>query len=110
MQALVSAAFAGRFPDSVRFDFESGWQCRIFVLADDLVRVLLLRNGMLKEPRTWMVAPGNVDVPWEGRNRLDVSGFSRPEFAVAESTGEITLTTAELSLTVALRPFGLRWS
>jgi alpha-glucosidase len=75
MRPLVSATFAGRFPDSVRFDFESGWQCRILVLADNLIRVLFLRNGTLKEPRTWMVAPGNVDVPWEGRDRLDVDGF-----------------------------------
>jgi alpha-glucosidase len=110
MRPLVSATFAGHFPDSVRFDFESGWQCRILVLADDLIRVLFLRNGTLKEPRTWMVTPGNVDVPWEGRDRLDVGGFSRPEFAVAEGTGEITLATAKLSLAVTLRPFGLRWT
>ena len=110
MQRLVNATFAGRFTDSVRFDFESGWQCRIFVLADDLVRVLLLRNGTLKEPRTWMVAPANIDVPWEGRDRLDVGGFPRPEFAVAESAGEITLVTAKLSLGVTLRPFGLSWT
>jgi hypothetical protein len=42
MQPLVSATFAGRFPDSVRFDVESGWQCRILVLADYLIRVLFL--------------------------------------------------------------------
>ena len=110
MRPLVSATFGGRVDGSVQFDFDSGWQCRIFVLADDLVRVLFLRDGVLKEPRTWMVAPGGTDVPWEGRDRLDASSFSRPEFAVAEGRGEITLTTAELSLTVALRPFGLRWS
>ena len=110
MQPLVSATFAGRFPDSVRFDFESGWQCRIFVLADDLIRVLFLRNGALKEPRTWMVAPGSVDVPWEGRDRLDVTGFSRPAFGFTERAGEITLATAKLSVAVTLQPFGVRWS
>ena len=96
MRPLVSATFGGRFPDSVRFQFESGWQCRIYVLADDLIRVLFLRNGTLKEPRTWMVAPGGVDVPWEGRDRLDLSAFSRPEFAIAERKGEIALTTPTL--------------
>jgi alpha-glucosidase len=80
------------------------------VLADDLVRVLFLRNGTLKEPRTWTVAPADTPMPWEGRDRLDVSGFERPEFAVAEAKSEITLTTAKLSLAVSLRPFGLRWS
>src|SRR5207237_5672554 len=91
-------------------DFYAVLQCRICALADDLVRVLLLRNGTLKEPRTWMVAPANVDVPWEGRDRLDVGGFPRPEFAVSGSAGEITLVTAKLSLGVTLRPFGLRWT
>jgi len=110
MRALVSATFAGRFPDSVRFDFEAGWQCRVLVLADDLVRVLFLRAGALKEPRTWMVAPGGGDVPWEGRDRFDTSGFARPEFTLEEGEGEITLATAKLSLTVRLRPFGLRWT
>ena len=51
MRPLVNAVFAGRFSDFLRFDLESGWQCRIVVLADDLVRVLFLRNGTLKEPR-----------------------------------------------------------
>ena len=41
-------------------------------------------------------------MPWEGRDRLDLSGFARPEFAVAEGKGVITLTTAKLSLAVAL--------
>ena len=42
-------------------------------------------------PATGMraIAPGNADVPWDGRDRLDVSGFSRAEFSVAEGKGEI---------------------
>jgi len=78
MRPLVDAKFAGRSGDSLRFDCEAGWQCRIFVLTDDLVRVLFLRDETPKEPRTWMVAPDGVDVPWEGRDRLDVSAFARP--------------------------------
>ena len=66
MRPLVNAIFAGRFSDFLRFDLESGWQCRIVVLADHLVRVLFLRNGTLKEPRTWMVAPADAPMPWEG--------------------------------------------
>jgi alpha-glucosidase len=110
MRPLVNATFAGRFSDFLRFDLESGWQCRIAVLADDLVRVLFLRNGTLKEPRTWTVAPGDTPMPWEGRDRLDLTGFARPDFAVAEDKGVITLRTAKLSLAVALQPFGLRWT
>src|ERR1700674_4536367 len=103
MRPLVSATFAGHFPDSVRFDFESGWQCRILVLADYLIRVLHARHGTLDVPRTWMCAPGNVDVPWAGRDRLDVGGFSLPEFAVLAEKGDILLSTAKLVPAVTLR-------
>src|SRR5437773_998716 len=73
------------------------------------MRVLFLHDNELKEPRTWTVAPGGVGVPWEGRDRLDTSGFPRPDFSVAQSDDEITVTTSELRLAIALRPFGLRW-
>ena len=39
MQPLVNATFGGRNDDGVRYDFEGGWQCRIYVLADDLLRL-----------------------------------------------------------------------
>ena len=107
---MSAATFAGRLANSVRFDFESDWCCQVFVLADDLIRVLFLRNNTFREPRSWTVAPGDIDVPWTGRDRRDLNGFSCPAFAVAENKHEITLTTALLSLRVTLWPFGLRWS
>ena len=110
MQALRTATFAGRLANSVRFDLEAGWRCEVFVLADDLIRVLFLHKETFREPRSWTVAPGDADVPWEGRDRRDVTGFGCPAFAVAENEHEVTLTTEALSLQVTLRPFGLRWS
>jgi alpha-glucosidase len=109
MRPFVDATYAGRAGDSIQFDLSFGWRCRVFVLADDLMRVLFLHDNELKEPRTWTVAPGGVDVPWEGRDRLDTSAFPRPDFSVAQSDDEITVTTSELTLAIALRPFGLRW-
>ena len=40
MQAVRTATFAGRLANSVRFDLEADWRCEVFVLADDLIRVL----------------------------------------------------------------------
>ena len=110
MQPLVHATYAGRDDDALGFGFASGWQCRLYVLADDMVRVLFLRNGELKEPRTWMTAPGGVDVPWEGRDRLDTASFARPAYRLDANEREVSVTTALLSVAVTLRPFGLRWS
>ena len=78
MEPLVAGSFAGREADGAVFDLGNGWRCRIFVLADDLFRVLFCRHGQLKEPRSWTIAPAGVDVPWEGRDRLDASVVSAP--------------------------------
>jgi alpha-glucosidase len=110
MRPLAHARFAGQASDCVRFELEAGWECRVFALADDLVRVLFLRDGTLKEPRTWTVSPAGADVPWEGRDRLDVSVFPRPAFAVVEREGEVVLGLPSLSLAVRLEPFGFRWT
>ena len=84
MEPLSAGSFVGREADGAVFDLGNGWRCRIFVLADDLCRVLFSRHGRLKEPRSWTIAPAGVDVPWEGRDRLDTSVFPRPPFAVEE--------------------------
>jgi alpha-glucosidase len=107
---MNEAIFAGRVGDSLRFDLASGWQCRVWVLDSYLLRVLLLRNGELKEPRTWMIAPCGLDVPWEGRDRLDTSAFPRPDFSVTQSDRAVTIATSTLTLTVGFKPFRLAWS
>jgi alpha-glucosidase len=110
MTPLNQAIFAGRAGDSLRFDLLAGWQCRVWVLGDDLVRVLLLRDATLKEPRTWMIAPRGLDVPWEGRDRLDTSVFPRANFSVTQGDRVVTVATSALKLAVALKPFGLTWT
>ena len=87
-----------------------GWQCRLYVLEDDLVRVLFTPPGGLREPRTWTIAAGGDDVPWQGRDRLDVGGFARPAFSIESSDHEVALTTSVLRVVARLRPFGLAWA
>jgi len=110
MQSLVDARYGGRTGEGATFDLAHGWQCRVFVLAEDLFRVLLLRDRRLKEPRSWMVAPHGLDVPWEGRERLDTSGFPKPRHMIDERETAVTVTAGRLRVEVALRPFGLRWT
>ena len=104
MQPLVAAAFIERTSEGARFAFDSGWQCRICILADDLFRVLFIPPDGLREPRTWMVAPGGIDVPWEGRNRLDVSAFERPPFDLEGGDQATVLQTAALRARSAATP------
>ena len=110
MRPLRNARFAGRIAGGVAFDFDDGWQGRVLVLDDDLVRVLFLQHGALKEPRTWMVAPAGEDVAWDGRDRLDIARFACPAFELEERRETVDLATAQLRVRVRLAPFGIEWS
>jgi alpha-glucosidase len=110
MKPLGRGTFAGVDRRFVRFDFDHGWQARVYLLRDDVARVLLLRNGTLKEPRTWMVTTDGIDVPWEGRDRLDVDAFAAPSFDVERSNGAVALIGARLRIDIALDPFAIAWS
>src|SRR5690242_8201903 len=100
MRPLADAHFAGRTNDGVAFDLDGGWQCRVFVLADDLVRVLFVQDGWLKEPRTWMVAPNGRDVAWEGHGRLDVSRFPCPAFRLRAMDDRVVIETDALRASI----------
>src|SRR5215471_12344443 len=110
MRPLNEASLAARTPEGARFVFDDGWQCRILILGDDLVRVLFLRPEGLREPRTWMVAPGGEDVAWEGHDRLDIGRFGRAAFDIETGEHEVALRTAALRIVVRLHPFGLEWA
>src|SRR6478672_11627502 len=86
MKPLAKAAYAGRGTDHVRFDLDHGWQCRVYLLHEDLGRVVLLSHDALKEPRTWMVTADAVDA------------------------GGVRLSLGRLAADVALDPFGIAWS
>lgn len=81
----------------------------VFVLEEDLIRVMLLPHGDLRFPRTWAIAPGQDDVPVDGRDRLDLSGFSLPTYEFAETAGTFVITTPRVRLTIGREGFLCRW-
>ncbi|SFE23287.1 glycoside hydrolase family 31 protein [Roseivivax sediminis] len=80
---------------------------RIRALEDDLIRVSLLKNGAWRLDRTWTVAPGGA-MPWEGRARDDLSGFSCPAVTIREGDA-LEIETARLQLTIRT-PLQLCWA
>ncbi len=86
-----------------------GAVAHIWVLEEDIVRVLVLPQGQLQMPRSWTVAPGLENLPVEGRDRFDVSGFSLPEFELTVDAKQLQITTSAVRLTVALEGFFCRW-
>ena len=82
---------------------------RVFVLEDDIIRVLVLPDGSVHQPATWSVAPGSDDVPTEGRNRFDVSGFSLPDFILDQQPDRLRIETSRLALNIELRGLLCSW-
>ncbi|RDJ98950.1 TIM-barrel domain-containing protein [Paraburkholderia lacunae] len=74
----------------------------LFVLADDIIRVLVLPDGEPHGPRSWAIAPGADDVPLEGRDRRDMSGFTPPSFEVSNDVDHLIVETARIRLMVEL--------
>ena len=72
----------------------------LYILEENMFRVLLKRKGVLSLDRTWSIAP-EKDVPWEGRHREDISGFSLPTWNMEQNDPDPFLKD--------LSQYGLPW-
>lgn len=86
-----------------------GHVAHLFVLEHDIVRLLVLPAGRLQMPRTWAIAPGLADLPPEGRDRFDLSGFGLPAFELEQAAGELRLQTTHVRLRVELDGLRCHW-
>ena len=84
---------------------------RIVALADDLVRITVLRGGEVRQKRRWAVpAYGEADTDWTGRARLDDDSWPAVATEIAASPTHVVLATKALSLSIALDGFRMDWS
>ncbi|WP_104656575.1 TIM-barrel domain-containing protein [Ralstonia insidiosa] len=86
----------------LRLVSSTGAAIEVFVLEEDIIRVLVLPHGDLRGPATWSIAPGADDTPLEGRDRRDLSGFSLPEFALESDANTLRVQTSKIRLSIAL--------
>src|SRR5512141_2431059 len=103
MSSLVDPpvfSVSARAPGRITLTSQDGHVAHVFVLEPDIVRLLVLPDGRLKAPRTWAIAPGEEDVPAEGRDRFDLSGFALPGFTLTEDGERIVIETAAVRLTI----------
>src|SRR5580692_3329001 len=98
-------AIAQKEPGHIVLAADNGAIAHIFVLEDDIVRVAVLPSGSWRMQKTWAVAPGADDVPLEGRDRLDLSGFSLPSYVRNETDGRLVIETAQIRLSIVLQGF-----
>ena len=91
MKKLGKAQVVSATAHGIDLSLPDGATFSVQVLEEQLVRVRLRPAGGYREPRTWAIAPSaGRDVPWEGRARDDLSGFSCPAAQMQTDKGEVT--------------------
>ncbi|MTH54271.1 alpha-glucosidase [Bacillus mangrovi] len=82
---------------------------RLFILEHGLIRVLFTKGPEPQLGRTWSIAPGLEDLPFEGRDRLDTSGFSLPDYFMQQTGQVFSIRTGRLQLEIELDGFKISW-
>ncbi|WP_186017707.1 glycoside hydrolase family 31 protein [Burkholderia gladioli] len=86
-----------------------GAAIEVFVLEEDILRVRVLPDGRARDARSWSIAPGAEDVALEGRDRLDLSGYTLPAYACSLDATHARIETAQVRLEIALDGGRLVW-
>lgn len=107
MKTLKNWSLTQTDPHRVVLTVEERHQLCISVLEPTLFRISLKRNGAWSLDKTWSIAP-TQDVPWSGRDRESLEGFSLPAFEVDNQPDCIVISTAQLRVTVH-HPLWLEW-
>lgn len=82
---------------------------KVQVLEEDILRVIIHKEDGLKLDKTWLVAPGMDDIPFEGRDKFDTTGFSLPEFKLDESDEFVKISTSKVEASINLLNFRITW-
>lgn len=102
-------AVAARAPGRVTLAADTGAVAHVFVMEDDIVRLLVLSGGAVTSPPSWAIAPGADDIAEPGRDRMDTAGFTLPPFTLGETDATITVTTARIRLAIARAGLRCHW-
>lgn len=81
----------------------------ISILEQDIIHVQHLPDGTPRLDRTWSIVDAQGEMPWEGRKRDDLSGFSRPQFQMVQDSLSMRISTDHLHLDMDLGDCSLTW-
>lgn len=102
-------ALSERAHGRVTLSADTGAVAHLFVLEDDIVRLLLLADGRVTSPPSWAIAAGADDIAEPGRDRMDVTGFTCPDFTLDEQAAGIVVTTMRIRVTIRLHGLHCTW-
>ncbi|QDY44128.1 glycoside hydrolase family 31 protein [Candidatus Pantoea soli] len=107
MKTLKNWSVARSDRHHVELTVEGKHSLCLYVLEPGLFRVVIKRQGNWSLDRTWSIAP-EQDVPWEGRSRDSLAGFTLPGFTLQETDNTLTISTDVLRVIVH-QPLALEW-
>ncbi len=112
MLTLSGAHIASSGRSQVEIALDRGFRLTIFFLDTHLARVLITPPQGLRMPRTWSLSPERKgDDPIDGRDRLDLAGFSLDAIqAITETDASVTIETALIKAEVRRSPLAITWS
>lgn len=82
---------------------------QVFVLEETIMRVFIPYDKEVRLDKTWSIAPGMNDIPFEGRNKFDLSPFSLPLYNLEESEEEVMISTNQLRAQIELNGLKITW-
>ena len=91
-----------------QFKDKNNLKVKVFVLENDIIRVMFIRDKLTME-KTWMVAPNLPDVPYQGRDKFDISPFSLPKYNYYQKEGSFVIETERLRAKIDLDGFKVDW-
>jgi alpha-glucosidase len=106
MRIFQSLSAIAQHPQGLDAALDEGWRLRIRAMGEHLLRVVVEPSEGLPLDRSWMVAPEG-DVPWEGRNRENLAGFSPPQVSIEAITETTVLIAGSFRLTLYGSPVRL---
>jgi len=109
MRSIAKARLARKLERGIELDCGEGLACRVLLPAPGFVRVVFIPASGFRQGRSWMVSLGADDVPWEGRDRLDLGGDAPVPFELASAENRVTLHSEGISLEIALSSLALHW-
>lgn len=108
MKSIKQWRFLSEQNNRIDIECDERHQLQLFILEDHIIRVLFKNKGELRLDKTWTVAPGEKDVPWEGRDRNSTDGFSLPKYSLKRHDDTLQIETAILRLTLH-NPLWMEW-
>ncbi|MFU2080654.1 TIM-barrel domain-containing protein [Avibacterium endocarditidis] len=108
MKTLKRWQYVKQAENHIQLECEYQFSLHIFILEQDIFRIAFSHNGEFRLPDTWSISPNGADIPWQGRDKWDLSGFSLPSYQFTQKESRIEICTSKLKLIVH-HPLWLEW-